>query len=677
MKQPVFFVLKICFVFALILGATRLSLDMGGGPPSLFWSPNGLLILCMVHTSNIFTMFSILVAGIFGIAIGQIHFLDLTLGLKLGSASSIEILISVFIERNYNILKQEKSFKYMFILIMIFSGINCIVGATAGAFVLTTEFPQSDFITVWVDWFVGDSTGNFIIVYTWYTVSTLNKLNNLDDICKYFSTINIIKLMIVSIFLSTGILVYNVGFSRGIVSILFVFLTAPFIASLGLVFNPVIAALINIILVIFIITGTRERHGPIYNVFSHISQRDVYIGVEITLLITYIMSSFLSIIRNNNINREKQLEKSVKDRINFFCHVSHELRTPLSVITGFVEGILNHSHISQEVRKDLEYVMEASVTMTTTVNDLLIVFRSDGHTLEIENIIVNVNEFFLNIISFVKQLSNKKEIDLNILIDKDIPTNLIFDPRRIRQVMLNIIGNSIKYTSNGGNIDVKVCLYDNNLKVSIKDSGVGIKKDDLSKLFNQFFRCSHTINEQGSGLGLSVCQEIIRSIGGKIYVESVFGEGTTFTFEIPICKSDVESIIEEKHNSPSHTISEIQILVVEDSLVNNILLVRILKRKGYIVDSVMDGDSAIDFIYTKKYDVVLLDLGIPIKSGIEVIREVRANENKEIQSIPIIVTSGSVDNETRDTCTKAGCNAFADKPFREEVINNTILQVLK
>ena len=681
-------VLKTLSAFALSFGSTRLALEMGGGPPSLFWPTNGVIILFSIYSYNRLAQLSIVLSGICGIAVAQFHIVDELLGMKLGLASSLEIFLAIFLlEMFYDIPDKIQTFRSIVALFWCVSSVNCVIGATSGAFVITREFPDASFLEAWLDWFIGDVTGNFIVIYTWYMMTHSIKssdVRSIKDVPKvirgYFSISNTLSTCITTISVSMTLLAYCVKFPFTTVGIPFVLLTTPIIASMGLVLPPFVVGFIDAMLVIMIAIGTRNNLGPIYSVFSDLSQRDVFIGVQVTLLITYILSAMLSVVRHDSISREEALEKSVRDRVAFFSHISHELRTPLSVISGYTESMLKHEVISERVRDDLNSVMEASTTMTTTVNDLLNVFRSEGHSLDVQLTSVNMKDFSSSILSLVTQLSERKDISLDMTLSEDIPTNLLIDPRRVRQVMLNIIGNSIKYTPRGGMI--RVCmemLYhgeESRLSVSTQDSGVGIKEKDLPKLFNRFFRCEHTMNEQGTGLGLTVCQEIVRSMGGTMHVGSVFGSGTTFTFEIPTLKPDVECGKGYATGETSlSTTNPLQILVVEDSLLNQKLLKRILERHGHDVDSVMDGVSAVIEICKGKYDVVLLDLGLPLKSGIDVIRDIRGHQIEKVRDVPIIVTSGDAEDETHQICLDEGCNAFADKPFLEDDIMATLKKV--
>lgn len=605
-------------------------------------------------------------------------------------ANSSEIVLAVSLMRYYHkALEKRQSFRYILSILMCVSGLNCVIGATSGAFVVTGKFPEADFLTTWTDWFVGDVTGNFIVVYTCYMTKGSWKQNEVracadavSAVRDYFSCPNIVQAIIIAISTGITIFAYCIEFSSPTIGIPFVLLTTPVIASMGLVCPPLVVGFVDTVLVVLITIATRSKLGPIYSVFSNLSQHDVFLSVHLTFLITYVLSAVLSVVRANNISREKSLEKSALDKVAFFSHVSHELRTPLSVVQGYTEAVLNHENISTSVREDLESVMEASTTMATTVNDLLNVFRAEGHALDIKRSVVNMKDFSSGILSLVAQLSERKEIVLGITVSTNVPANLFIDHRRVRQLMLNIIGNAIKYTPRGGRIEVHVDTIDyqgeSRLRVTTKDSGVGIKEEDIPKLFGRFFRCEHTRQEQGTGLGLAVCQGIVRSMGGKIDVESVFGSGTTFIFEVPASQPDIENAVME-NQVVSLTLSDnaepLHILVVEDSLLNKKLLVRILERHGHVVESVMDGASAVSAICAGTYDVVLLDLGLPLKPGIEVIRETRWNEWERVRNVPIIVTSGNVEPVTRENCLKEGCSAFADKPFREKEIRDAVMRV--
>lgn len=680
-------ILKSCCMFCITIASTRLALEMGGGPPSLFWPTNGLIICFLIEKTDLFSRSLVLMSGAGGIAVAQFHIIDKLFAFKLGLASGSEVICSILLmDILREKLKYVHSFSFIFFLLFCVSGINCLVGATVGSFVVKNEFKDADYLQTWVDWYIGDITGNFIVIHTWYILresllvyknKTSRDIFNsmLKQIIDYKTTV--IGLMVIIVI----VIIYSLENITPTIGIPIILLTTSMISSMGLSFSYFIVSFVNIFLVIAITIGTRNRRGPIYSVFRNLSDRDIFICVEMTLLATFVLSSILSVVRNNNLKYEQELNYSSNQKEIFFSHISHELRTPLNIIMGSAENTLIHEEISQSVRHDMKSIMDASVSMASTVNDLLIIFRPDGHKLYIKNTVVNVSEFVKSVSSLTSSLIKKKDINFTLHIDDGVPDLLIFDKHRISQVLLNVIGNSVKYTPSFGNIDVNIKYQcdENKLIVQIKDTGIGIKTEDIPFLLDRFFRCDNNTYEQGTGLGLTICNGIMNSIGGDMKFESIYGSGTTVKINIPVKITDIEnsSSISTGKLSPSELLNGIRVLVVEDSRLISHILVRILERSNCIVDCVYDGISATQKALEGRYNIILLDLGLPKKSGIDVLRELRMVDNEYVKNVPVIITSGDVKHETRIECLKEGCNDFVDKPFTEKLILGTILKVLK
>jgi signal transduction histidine kinase/CheY-like chemotaxis protein len=680
-------VLKSCSLFVFSIAATILALEMGGGPPSLFWPTNGLIICFLIEKTDLFSRSLILMSGSGGIAVAQFHIIDKLFAFKLGLASGCEIICSILLMDSLREkLKDVHSFSFIFFLLLCVSGINCVVGATIGSFVVKNEFKDADFLQTWVDWYIGDITGNFIVVQTWLIVrkSILEYKNEkkrdifnsmLKHVVDYKTT------CIGLVILTSMITIYSLENITPTIGIPIILLTTSIIASMGLSFSYLIVSFVNICLVIAITVGTRNRRGPIYSVFRNLSDRDIFICVEMTLLATFVLSSILSVVRHKNLNQKEQLKYSYNQKETFFSHISHELRTPLNIIMVSAENTLTHEEISQSVRLDMQNIMDASVSMAATVNDLLTIFRPGGQELHINNVVVNVSDFVNSISSVTSSLAKKKNINFKLDIDDRVPGLLIFDPHRISQVLLNVIGNSVKYTPSFGNIDVNINYQcdENKLIVQIKDTGIGIKKEDIPFLLDRFFRCDHNTDEQGTGLGLTICNGIMTSIGGDIKFESIYGSGTTVKINIPVKITDIESSsnISTDKLTPSEILNSIRVLVVEDSKLISHILVRMLERSNFIVDCAYDGISATQKALEGIHNIILLDLGLPKKTGIDVLREIRMADNENVKNIPVIITSGDVKHETRIECLKEGCTSFVDKPYSEKLILETILKELK
>ena len=372
--------------------------------------------------------------------------------------------------------------------------------------------------------------------------------------------------------------------------------------------------------------------------------RDRFISVEMVLLITFFISYLFSVSRNDSITKQKNLSKLIDEKDDFFSHISHELRTPLSIIYGYTESLINHPDRS-DTENDLNQIMNSCMSLKSTVDDLLIVFQGEKSKINISIDRIILQDFLHSILDSLQLLCEK-----NIVITFEIKDNIQYiysDNIRLRQVILNICSNSIKYTHNGY---IKIIVYkkDTSLIFSIEDTGIGIEKKNLDKIFDRFFRCND-IFADGNGLGLSICKMICKYLDGDISVISEFGKGSIFylTLNSPFNIPGHEDDREERIPTNEYDMSSYSILIVEDSVPNYKILNRILKLDGYKTKHIDNGLYVDNDIKNNHYDMILLDLGLPGKNGIEVLQEIK--NNLETKDIVVIIVSAEVSLKTRES----------------------------
>ena len=649
----------------------------------LFWPVNGIILAIMFQSGTLYRSIVILIVGCFMTAFSRLDTLELDLGLKLSIATFFEISLSSLMLNYFVFTKHMDFLSYEFILKLIISvsTVSCFVGASIGAYVLFWEV-DADYFDTTVDWFTGDLTGNFITLYTFFSVrhywSNRNKLIfKLSNLKKY----NHLHIFYIVFILTPLSCTYYIKKIETTPSIAIIMIMTPLVSTVGLVFENIIVSLFNLFVLFSVTFGTSNKRGPIYNLLSHIDTRDVFICVEMVLLSIFMLSYIFSIQRNSNIQKQNHLTelleekgKLIEEKDIFFSYISHELRTPLSVIYGYTENLLNHGDIESQSSNDIKCIMDASVSMKATINDLLLVFNIEEKSYIVNIIEVDIRQFCNNILSFLLQI-NDKNLKITLEIDNELPEFVGTDPVRLRQLIMNVGYNAIKYTDSEGSIHLLFSTVGDNLKITIKDSGVGISDSDIGKIFDRFYRSSVTQDREGIGLGLPMCKNICKVLHGDIYVESKVGIGSIFTIIIPnnhISEKKPSSILLGKKD-----MSKYRILIIEDSVPNYKLLERILHIDNYTVEIIKDGSIAMEKIISVDYDMILLDLGLPGRSGLDILKDIKNHESPSINMTPVIIISAEVGIDTRNKCIENKCLGFLDKPFDEKAIRSKLYDYLE
>ncbi|MPM61580.1 Sensor histidine kinase RcsC [bioreactor metagenome] len=357
--------------------------------------------------------------------------------------------------------------------------------------------------------------------------------------------------------------------------------------------------------------------------------------------------------------------------------MSHEIRTPLNAIIGF-NDLLKHSLLNQEQEKHVDIVRIASQNLMVILNDILDVSKLESGQLVLENQPICIKEIIDNVINLQSQKAKNKGLKLLLSIDQDIPLNVIGDSTRISQVLINLIDNAIKFTTEGY-VELKVIeLARKNgislLRFNIKDTGIGIDKEKQKMIFDRFSQAESSTTRifGGTGLGLNIAKMIVEMYGGKIELQSELGKGAEFYFEIslPISNSiEVSSTLETKTVNSNASLAGKSILVVEDNELNKMLASSYLKKNGAIVDLADNGAIALEKVKQKNYDIILMDLQMPVMDGYTATKIIRQELKSELPIVACSAHSSTVEN---DNCIKMGMNGYISKPYSE----NTLISVL-
>ena len=391
--------------------------------------------------------------------------------------------------------------------------------------------------------------------------------------------------------------------------------------------------------------------------------------------------------------RTEELEKAklAADAANqtksaFLANMSHEIRTPLGVVLGFSELLVNPEVSISDKANFIEAIKRNGELLSQIINDILDLSRVEAGKLEIERRETAVNEILADI-SLLNLKASEKGIKLSISYEKNVPKIIQTDPLRLKQILMNVIGNAIKFTERGS-VDLTLKLLPKNsqpgnLAVVVKDTGQGISKEQADRLFQPFSQADISTRRRfgGTGLGLALSRHLAVLLGGDVVLtESTPQKGSTFTITIdpgPTIKSPFGEMGEDQKikispaAEPEVRLDGIRVLVAEDSVDNQILVGRFLQMAGAQVDMAENGEIALEKMRHGKYDVVLMDLQMPLKDGYETTAELR----KEGFKTPIIALTAHALKEERTRCLVSGFDEHISKPIDRNVLIKNIAQL--
>jgi len=368
-------------------------------------------------------------------------------------------------------------------------------------------------------------------------------------------------------------------------------------------------------------------------------------------------------------------KESSRAKSEFLANMSHEIRTPLNAIIGMTL-IGKKTGDSEEKIHALNKIGDASSHLLGVINDVLDMAKIEADKLIINNVEFNFEHMIDKILAVIHFRADEKKQKLNVDIDKKIPRFVIGDDQRLIQVLTNLLANAVKFTPEGGRIDLNANLIDETddyceLEIIVKDNGIGISPEKHKRLFESFEQADIEITRDygGTGLGLAIAKRIIEKMGGRIWVESELGKGAAFIFTIRIKSSmKTEQDSDDKTVSGDSTAGVFngkRLLVVEDVEINREILIALLEDSGLIIDCAENGKDALDMVTfaPEKYDVVLMDLQMPFMGGLEATRLIRELPPRKKKRLPIIAMTANVFRDDIEACIAAGMDDHLGKPL--------------
>lgn len=383
---------------------------------------------------------------------------------------------------------------------------------------------------------------------------------------------------------------------------------------------------------------------------------------------------------NEHLKLERErAEKASRAKTEFLASVSHEIRTPLNAIIGLISGLRHDADLNPEQDKTLKLVESSSEMLHGLLNNVLEVERIEAGVLQLNNEVFSPIERLQSIIDIVSQGNQKERVSVSADFQNLEDLWVYGDPVKFLQIITNLLRNALKFTDEGRvELEASATMDRENvsMKIVVSDTGIGIPEDKLDQIFDRFTYSENVYNKRyaGTGLGLSICKDLTDLMGGEISVESKSGQGSAFTVLLPFEKRENQRETEEiKAKEQQQSEIDRQVLVVEDNELNTMVLRKLLERMGVENEHAANGEEAVEMAKTMKFDLILMDLHMPVMDGFEASRKIRSLGIE----IPIVAVSANATLDAIKDAKAAGMQDYISKPYSKDRIEEITSKYLK
>ena len=420
--------------------------------------------------------------------------------------------------------------------------------------------------------------------------------------------------------------------------------------------------------------------------WEHVTKYEEQIQCEVRLVRCpsenrkLIHASIIDITDRKRVNKilrraKDDAEAANRAKSNFLANMSHELRTPLNAILGFTRLTLRDSDLVHEHKENLQLVKRSGEHLLELINDVLEMSKVEAGRVELHETVFDLQELLRTLIQMQQQRADDKGLELQLEMTPDLPVYITADERKLRQVLINLLGNAVKFTSHGS-VTVSVGCSQNKeaglrLEITITDTGIGIRSEEVEQLFEPFVQSRiKQAAQEGTGLGLAISRQFVRLMGGDITVESEPGKGSSFRFIIQARTAGAGTLPKSLDKGRVIGLESGQkpprILIVEDKTENRLLMRRLMESVGFEVREALDGCQGVEQFETWSPDLIWMDMRMPVMDGYQATRRIKATPAGQ-QTIIIALTASAFE-EKRSQVLSAGCDDFVRKPFQEEEI---------
>jgi signal transduction histidine kinase/CheY-like chemotaxis protein len=415
------------------------------------------------------------------------------------------------------------------------------------------------------------------------------------------------------------------------------------------------------------ITWPASRIDEIYTLIQCLKATGEQLGESFTRIQT----------ANVELTRAKQeADLANRTKSEFLANISHDLRTPLNGILGYAQILMRDTSLDEETRNAVSIIEKSGNHLLNLINDILDVSRIEANKLNLASEPFRLPGFLDDIADIVSLQARHRGLQLHAEFDAELPRIVVGDEKRVRQVLLNLLNNAVKFTEHG-HIWFRAAYRNSFLTVEVEDTGMGIPADQQEAVFSPFKQLTkHIQSEEGTGLGLAIVQRLVRMMNGEVSLESTVGKGSTFVVSIQLPSTEEEPPeVRSASTVTGYEGKRVAVLVVDDKEANRSVIRGMLAPLGFTVHEAVDGRQGIDEMRRLMPDIVLMDLVMPRLDGFEAIGEIRRTE--ELRDIRVVAVSASVASTIRDECLRLGFDDFLAKPFRDSELLRIMRRLLE